>query len=368
MRVCVITPGFASDEHDECIPALRDFVLALSQGHQVTVVALRYPHHTEPYRIGAVDVLPIGAKQSAGLGRLRLLAKAKNTIEKAGPFDVFHGFWADEPGWLAQHCASKAKAVSIVSLMGGEFAEFKTQGYGGMLSLANRVLQRRAISRATLVTAGSKWLQKLASGQARRQVSLLPLGVALPQDAVTARSHLKAPLRIAAIGSMVAIKGFDSLIEGCAKAHDQGVDLHLSMFGDGPLRTNLEKLATARNVPTKWFGHLPRREVLRRLGEIDLVLQGSLWESQGMAIVEAAWAGCAVAGTQVGTLDELEHRYGEFAPMNTEQIATLIEGASLDPQGLIDSGRALQLEVAKSHSMAKALEQWETVIAAAGSI
>ena len=358
MRVCLITPGFSVEPDDNCIPALRTFALELARRHEVTVVALRYPHRQTPYQLGPLRVLPLGGANISGPRRLLLLRRALQTVRRAGPFDVIQGCWADEPGWVAQQAAQQLGARSVISLMGGELARLPTLGYGGETSVANRWLQRQALRRGDVITAGSHWLQERAALRLGRPVHWLPLGLA-PRE-TTPRSPSEGPLTVIGLGSMVPVKGFETLVRGCATAQRRGAALRLWMVGDGPQRATLTALGERLGLDAQWFGEVPWAEVSPLLSQADLLLQTSWWESQGMATLEAAQAGCAVAGTQVGALAHLQSSVGTLAAGDVEGLAQLLLG--VEREQLAAAGRAAAEEVERSYSLRACVARWQAAV------
>ena len=158
MNVGIVVPGFSASESDWCIPALLSLVRELSKSHDVRVFALRYPHRRASYPIYSSTVEAFGGASVRGLARLPLLVRAIASIRREHrlrPFDVFHGFWADEPGFVAVRAARSLGVPSVVTLLGGELVSFPEIGYGGRRSTLNRYLAGRALAGASRVTAGS---------------------------------------------------------------------------------------------------------------------------------------------------------------------------------------------------------------------
>ncbi len=96
-----------------------------------------------------------------GFGRLPLLWRGWQELRVAHhkqPFDLIHGFWGDEAGFLAVQAGAQFNIPSVVSIMGGELVGFPELNYGGQLSFFNRWFSRLSILNADLVTAGSQRL------------------------------------------------------------------------------------------------------------------------------------------------------------------------------------------------------------------
>ena len=136
MRIGLITPGFSASETDWCIPALLALVRELARHDEVEVFTLRYPHRRESYHVYGAAVHAFGGGLAAGVSRLALLGNAMASIvrrHRRRPFDVLHGLWADEPGFLAVAGGRLLGVPSVVSLMGGELVGLRDIGYGGQL-------------------------------------------------------------------------------------------------------------------------------------------------------------------------------------------------------------------------------------------
>src|SRR5262245_50711825 len=158
MRIGFITPGFSASEADWCIPALLDLVRELARDNEVHVFTLRYPHRRGPYTVYRATVHAFGGALVGGAGRAALLGRALAEISaqaRRRPFDVLHGLWADEPGFLAVAAGRLLGTPAVVSLLGGELIAMPDIGYGGELSRINRWLIRPARRGAARVTAGA---------------------------------------------------------------------------------------------------------------------------------------------------------------------------------------------------------------------
>ena len=78
---------------------------------------------------------------------------------------------------------------SIVSLFGGELVSLSDIEYGSQLGIMNRHLIRLALSRATLVTAGSTYLQRMARPYLLDD-NLLPIAIGVDTDFFSPRSEV----------------------------------------------------------------------------------------------------------------------------------------------------------------------------------
>ncbi len=307
----MIAPGFSADESDWCIPALLDLVRALSRAHEVRVFALRYPPRRSRYVVHGARVNALGGGTAAGFGRLPLLAGAMRRIVAAGrrdPFDVLHGFWADEPGFLAVTAGRLLGVPSVVSVAGGELVGFPDLGYGGQLSRVNRWMADRCLTTARRVTVGSGQLGRVVAERSGSSPLILPFGVDTRRFSPTGLRGSDSPfLRLLHVGSLTPVKDQATLLRAFARVAGKRPDIALDVAGDGPLREPLATLAERLGLGdrVRFLGAVPHDRLPTLYRTADLFVLSSRHESQGLAALEAAACGTPVVGTAVGVIPEL---------------------------------------------------------------
>jgi glycosyltransferase involved in cell wall biosynthesis len=341
MRVAIVTPGFSADEDDWCIPALLNLVRRLARDHDVHVFALRYPYRCDNYAISGATVHAFGGATARGRSRVELLWSALRALVSAHrrqPFDVFHAFWADEPGFLAVTAGALCQRPSLVSMMGGELVELPSLGYGGQLNRANRWLTATALRRATFVTSGSFYQDRTTRAFVSPQkLTVLPLGIDL--EMFSPDPSASAPLvdldgepALLSVGSLVPVKDQATLLGAFGKAREHLPQAHLHLVGDGPLRSVLEEHTRLLSIgETVTFHGGVRHERLPGYYRVaDLFVLTSRHESQGLAPLEAAGCGCPVVGTAVGVIPELSESGTASRPGDAASIAREISALSRD--------------------------------------
>lgn len=318
MKVGLVVPGFSSDEADWCIPALLDYVRALARQAEVHVFTLRWPEHGGTYRVYGATVHAMDGRQHLGPGVLALWARAVGAIKaehKRGRFDALHAFWLDEPGWVAAWVGRQLRVRVVLSLAGGELCRMPDIGYGLLLLRGRGHLLRAAARQATALTAGSQYLCAQARAYFGRHrmscpVQLAPLGVDLTRFAPAPEPA--AGERLLNVGSLTPVKDQARLVRAFRPVSAARPRAELVIAGQGPLRGALE--TQAAGLPVRFAGAV-RHEALPALyRSAALVVQASRHEAQGMAVVEAAACGTAVAGTPVGVLPEV----GQIAATEAE--------------------------------------------------
>ena len=361
LRVCLVVPGFSTTGDDGCIPALRAFAVGLGRRHDVTVISLRYPHTRTPYELDGVRVLPLGGAYVTGASRMRLLATAVTTVLRAGPFDVVHGLWADEPGFVAALAGRALGARTLVSFMGGELAALAAIGYGGTLERLGPQLVRTAVGLADHLTVGSPWLQDRLPAAWRAKSSVLALAV----HGGHLRGHYGesgAPLRVGLVASLLPVKAPGLLIAAAALVATRGIALDVQIIGDGPLGERLMDQARRLQVPVHFAGAVPFAQLNAQLCGLDVIVQTSWWESQGMAVLEAAATGCAVIGTDVGAVASLKSALARTPPGDVRSLADALLRAARDRAGTQAAGRAAAEEVAAVYGVDRHLARWRALV------
>ena len=107
---------------------------------------------------------------------------------------------------------------------------------------------------------------------------------------------------IVAIGRLDKVKGFDILIEECAKLE---FEFHLKIIGEGKERANLEaliaKLHTKNNVSLVGF----RQDIPKIIADANVVVISSRSEGFGMIILESLLYAKMLIARKVGAAEEI---------------------------------------------------------------
>lgn len=359
MRVGLIVPGFSAGDDDWCIPALLDLVRALSHAHDLEVFALRYPPVAGSYAAGGARVHAVGGGDIAGLRRLSLLRRAAGAVaarHRAAPFDLLHGLWADEPGYVATSLARRLGVPSVVSALGGELIDLPDIGYGGRRSRLNRWLAGRALARADRVTTGSTFLERIVAGQVdASRLTRLPLGIDpdlfRPEGLAVA---LDGDPALLAVGSLVPVKDHRTLLRAVAIAAGALPDIHLHLAGDGPEREALMLAASTLGISGRvtFHGAVPHERLPALYRSAKFCVLSSRYESQSLVVLEAAACGRTTVGTAVGLLPELLDADCLAAPADANGLARAIVALATDPDRRSAAERRLEDAVAERFTVA----------------
>ena len=200
-------------------------------------------------------------------------------------------------------------------------------------SIHSRKKRRRMFSRFNAVIAVSR---SLAEGLDVPALHVVHNGLALPPAPDAARQQqiraaLALPDRpvVLAVGRLVPVKGFDSLIS--TFPGESGV---LLIVGDGPERERWQALAAAHgnDADIRFLGH--RDDVPDLLVVSDLLVISSRQEGGPYVLAEALQAGVPVVSTAVGVVPEVLPPSWTCPVDDAEALGGLVRRALANPDGI----------------------------------
>ncbi|MBF6175560.1 glycosyltransferase [Nocardia blacklockiae] len=187
---------------------------------------------------------------------------------------------------------------------------------GFPLVTAADLANRRLASRVGHIVVASEFARDEFTRIGVRHVHRIPLGVDLetfrPRNETPRRipGHPNdildrcARLRLILVSRLSREKHPDRAIAALELLRRNGIDAELTVVGDGPLRAELEQLATG--LPVHFAGHVSGREaVADMIAAADIALCPSPAETFGLAVLEALACGTPVVVPHDGAAREL---------------------------------------------------------------
>ncbi len=225
--------------------------------------------------------------------------------ETAADVLICHGYKAGLLGLLA----ARSAGVAVIAVSRGWTAESpRVRLYE---SLDRRVLRR--MDHVVCVSHGQAE-KVLRAGVPVDRVSVIHNSVRCERFATASKSsrtqlanHFPSPPRliVGAAGRLSPEKGFEILVQAAAEVRAQCPDVGFVLFGDGPLRSVLERQIVARGLQD-WFVMPGFRDDLDELlPSLDLFCSSSYSEGLPNVILEAHAAGLPVVATAVGGTPEV---------------------------------------------------------------
>jgi glycosyltransferase involved in cell wall biosynthesis len=147
------------------------------------------------------------------------------------------------------------------------------------------------------------------------------------------------------VASLSPVKDQATLLRAFAVVSERLPDACLHVVGDGASRHDLGRLAEQLDVAGRidWHGAVDHDQLKDFYRKADLFVLSSLFESQGMVVLEAAACGCPVVGTAVGVLPELGGP--TVRPGDVEGLAELMLSVVQDP------GKRAAIVAAQRHAL-----------------
>ncbi len=188
--------------------------------------------------------------------------------------------------------------------------EHSTAFAQGRLRWWERDLVRRVIAGAQHCVAVSPQLAELLSQQylgSRWQYLPNPLGAAFVEDAAARQHDPAAPFVFVCVARLSPEKGHAQLIEAFAAAFAGEPTVRLRLIGDGPMRSELQRLCAAQGVAgqVEFLGVLASEQVRDELAAANAFVLASDVETFGVAVIEALACGCPVLVTASGGPEHL---------------------------------------------------------------
>ena len=179
-----------------------------------------------------------------------------------------------------------------------------------------RKLAAQALQAADAVLAVSQDLKvkTIQLGGAADKVHVwrrgIDTGCFAPGDRAEARRRLGIPIHqksLLWVGRMHPVKAVDVLLQGCATLRRRGLDFHLYLIGDGPLRATLETQAEAASLSdvVSFVGTRAHHELPDWYRAADVTVLPSLSEGLPNVLRESLACGTPFVASRVGGIPEL---------------------------------------------------------------
>jgi glycosyltransferase involved in cell wall biosynthesis len=210
-------------------------------------------------------------------------------------------------------------------------------GAVGAAYVTERTLQRRYPCRGYSVGVSDVRLTPLENGLERAFTAQFS-SVALTEYVKTSRPCAPGSLSRVLLVSVATLsqlyKGLDVLIDAVRVCAAEGLDVHLTIVGEGKFRGELEARATRAGVASRvrFAGFLSRAEVTTELDTADIFVLPSRCEGLPRALIEAMARGLPCIASNVGGIPELLESDELVPPGSAAVLAKAIIDVARDPE------------------------------------
>ncbi|HKX04019.1 MAG TPA: glycosyltransferase [Methylomirabilota bacterium] len=210
------------------------------------------------------------------------------------------------------HCFdfySNILGVSAARLAGTPVVIASQRDMGNLRSRGQQAMHSLALGLATHVLVNSDAIAtSLARTRAARRgrLAVIHNGVDLARFTPVANgSSGRAPVTVGTLANLRPEKGLRQLVEAAAEVARTAVRARFVIWGDGPLRGDLEALIRARGLTGIVEMPGPTRQPESALKGCDVFVLPSLSEASSNVVLEAMGTGLPVVATRVGGLPGL---------------------------------------------------------------
>ena len=276
------------------------------------------------YWLSAIKIMYVEVHRAANLKNdIVGLCKAKNL----NPSDcVFYSYWHDYKALALAMLRKENQSLKCVARAHGwdNFSDRHTPPYLPFKSfIINNLSQTYSIS-----DAGKSYFEQYLNCNLENKVTVSRLGkFNSRQPNMDKQSD---SILICSCSNLISVKQVDKIIE--VISHLQTKNIHWVHFGDGPLRSELERLAQEKlsNVEYEFRGIVANDKILDSYAEnyVDLFINLSASEGIPVSIMEALSAGIPVVATNVGGSAEAVNNKNGFlipADFDSNNVAEIID-------------------------------------------
>ena len=200
----------------------------------------------------------------------------------------------------------------------------------GVAYVTERALQQRYPTRSLTTGVSDANIPSTSIGDSHRVFTTYYSSLSLARNLSSVPRSIspRGSLRLLCVGSLEQFyKGHDVLVRAVSKCVADGVDLFLTIVGDGRIRPQIEALANRLGIRDRceFLGHLTQGEaIVAELDKADLFVLPSRTEGLPRALLEAMARGLPCISTAVGGIPELLSAEDLVAPGNAAALAAKI--------------------------------------------
>ncbi|HPC63948.1 MAG TPA: glycosyltransferase [Anaerohalosphaeraceae bacterium] len=288
-------------------PELQIDVLTSSPAIGLTIET--FSDNIRLYRVGIHKANLHFWKKSEVLEWLFKAERQLNKLLSSNNYDLAHAFFGFPTGWLT--CRRRKILPYLISLRGSD-----VPGANPRLTLEYKLLGpvfRKIWRNASLLAVNSKGLARRAKAfLPDLDYPVIPNGVDTERFRPASDKPALSPFKLITVGRLTEVKRLDLALEAVCKALSAGLDVELTIVGDGNLTTRLKQLADALEISRRihFTGWLDPDTLPEIYPVHHCFLLTSLNEGMNNALLEALASGLAVITTPCEGTDELVQNNG----------------------------------------------------------
>ena len=348
MRIgLVVAGGVDRSGRERVTPSLLWLIERLARRHDVHVFVLQYYPEPCNYPLLGATVHDIGHVGGPwGIRRLARRRRLAVSVTAQGPFAVLHAYQGI-PAAVTAPVARRLRVPLVITLDSGELTAIDDIGYG----LRRRWTDRRAIASAVRasarVTVCTEFMARMIpAGWGLHPATVLTIGVDTAAFPAAAQPD-GPPWRLIRVGSINRVKDTPTLLRALELLVRRGLDVHLDIVGEDTMEGRMQALTQSLQLGSRvaFHGFQPTDRLASFYARAHLHVVSSRHEAAGVVVLEAAAAGLATVGSEVGYV----------ADWHPERAVAVAVG---DPAALADAISHLLQDPARRAQIAAAARAW----------
>ena len=307
-------------------------------GHHVQIVTTWFNGYPEYSSEGNLTIVRLKSRRRVSYksNPLEMMSWAKHTlnyfknIDEILPFDVcFANFTL--PGGIVADFVKKKWNIPFVILSHGHdipwFAPHQMRLWHSITYFWIRKILRNSSANILLTQDLKQSADKFIGKNYIHKNKVIPNGM-LMDKYKSGFDNSKGYLNILFVGRMVDQKDPLTFIKACQKINRLKIPAQFKMIGDGPLKSQIEKLAMKFDLPNiSIMGQVSHYEVLKSYEKADVLIMPSREEAMSLVMLEAVSRGIYIISTLVSDIDKMleEDVNGKIVSYNSpEEISTAV--------------------------------------------
>lgn len=146
----------------------------------------------------------------------------------------------------------------------------------------------------------------------KKKHRIIPMGIYADDYTHNTEINVSSKKRVLFIGRLIELKGISYLIQAIKIIDSYDSNIGLSIVGDGPIKSELEKLAKDLNISSKvnFYGYINRESLYSVYKSADVFVLPTITiygqtEGLGVVLLEAMASGVPVIGSNTGGITDI---------------------------------------------------------------
>lgn len=267
------------------------------KGYEVSVISLNdgFIDGVKVYSMN--ESIDSSNKSLSKIKYLKNIFKMKKLVREIKP-DILHAHYASSYGLLGSIINYKPY---LISLWGSDIYDFPKK------SFVHRSIIKYNLKKCDMILSTSKAMAKEASLYTNKKMYITPFGVDIDKFSPSEEKSEKDFITIGTIKTLEDIYGIDILIKAFEIVNKKiNKNIILKIAGKGSKEEYLRELCVKLNISDKveFLGYINQERVVDEFRNFDIAIFPSLFESFGVAAVEAQACGVPVIVSNIDGLME----------------------------------------------------------------